>query len=353
MTLAHMGVAIVLAGIIGSLAWKTESLQVMRPGDSVSVAGYDMKFKGVENNIEGPNYTTSRATFIATKNGAFVAEMKPEHRVFRVPPQPVTDAAIHTNFISDLYAVLGEPDGKGGYVTRIYHNPLVPWIFLGAVVMAFGGGISITDRRHRIGAPVRARREKSISLPPASPEKVARKRLFLIPLTAFAVLAGFFVYRLALIEQGDVPNLVPSVMIGRPAPEFDLPPLFSRQAGLKSTDLRGKVTLVNFFASWCVPCRAEHPVLALLAKTHGLVLAGVSYKDNPDTVRAWLARMGDPYEIAAMDNDGRTAIDFGVYGVPETYLIDKQGIVRFKQAGPLTPEIVQTQILPLVAELNK
>ena len=157
MTITHAALAVVIAGITGSAFWTEEKIQVQHPGETISVAGYEMTLNGVEDGVPGPNYTASRASFTATKNGAFVAEMKPEKRLYKMPPRPTTDAAIHTNFISDLYAVVGDPDGKGGYVTRLYHNSLVPWIFIGAVIMVFGGLVSLTDRRHRVGAPSRKR----------------------------------------------------------------------------------------------------------------------------------------------------------------------------------------------------
>jgi len=157
MSITHAALAVVIVGITGSAAWTTEKIQVMRPGETVSLAGYDMTLNGVEDGIKGPNYTASRASFTARKDGAWVADMSPEKRLYTMPPRPTTDAAIHTNFISDLYAVVGDADGKGGYVTRLYHNTLVPWIFIGAVIMVFGGMVSLTDRRHRIGAPSRKR----------------------------------------------------------------------------------------------------------------------------------------------------------------------------------------------------
>lgn len=155
MTLAHAGLAIVIIGIVGSTAWKTEKIQVMHFGDTVNVAGYDLTLKGVVEGVRGPNYTASRATFVAKRDGHFVAELYPEKRMYEMPPRPTTNAAIHTNFIGDLYAVVGDRDEKGGYVTRLYYNPLVPWIFIGAAIMAFGGFVSLTDRRYQIGVPKR------------------------------------------------------------------------------------------------------------------------------------------------------------------------------------------------------
>jgi len=155
MTITHLALAVVIIGITGSAVWTSEKIQVMRPGETVTLSGFDLTLNGVEDGIKGPNYTASRASFTARKNGEVVAQMSPEKRLYTMPPRPTTDAAIHTNFINDLYVVVGDPDGKGGYVTRLYHNTLVPWIFIGAVLMVFGGLVSLSDRRHRIGAPTR------------------------------------------------------------------------------------------------------------------------------------------------------------------------------------------------------
>jgi cytochrome c-type biogenesis protein CcmF len=361
MTLAHAGFAIALIGISGSLAWRTEKIEVMRPGETVKVAGYQLTLKGVEDNIKGPNYSASRATFIASKNGRFIAEMKPERRMYTVPPQPTTDIAIRTNLISDLYVVIGEPDGKGAHVARLYHIPLVPWIFFGALVMVAGGAMSLSDRRHRVGAPVRKQSLQAAAfagglqapaLPISAGAAALPGRMFLLPISVFLILVGFLVYRLALVGEGDTPNLIASVLIGKEVPAFELPPLLAEKPGLSAADLRGKVTLVNFFASWCEPCRAEHPILSQIAKD-GIMLAGINYKDQPEDARAWLANLGDPYTVIAADRAGRTGIDFGVYGVPESYLIDKEGVIRFKQTGPLTAEIIREKLIPLVEKLSK
>jgi cytochrome c-type biogenesis protein CcmF len=155
MTMAHAGLAIVIIGVVGSTAWKTEKIQVMHLGDTVDVSGYQLTLKGVEEHVQGPNYIAVRATFTASKNGNFIAELKPEKRLYDMPPRPTTNAAIHTNFLGDLYVVIGDPGAAGGYVTRLYYNPLVPWIFIGAGIMAVGGIVSLTDRRYRIGVPHR------------------------------------------------------------------------------------------------------------------------------------------------------------------------------------------------------
>jgi cytochrome c-type biogenesis protein CcmF len=351
MSLAHLGIAIVLIGISGSLAWQSETLLVMRPGQSVHIAGYTLRFVGVDDNIRGPNYTADRAMFIAEKNGRPVAAMQPERRQYDNPPEPKSTVAIHTNFVSDLYVVLGASDDKGGHIVHVFHNPLVPWIFFGAVVMVFGGLVSLSDRRYRIGAPKTAKTILNLNPPPETPLKIPTSIRYALPALAFLALLGVFFWRLNQTATGDTPNLIPSVLIDKPAPTFDLPPLYAGQPGFKTADLKGHVTLVNFFASWCIPCRAEHPLLRDLAGS-GMVLVGINYKDKTENGQAFLAELGNPYRVIAADASGRTGIDFGVYGVPETYLIDRNGVIRYKQTGPLTDDIVRKEILPLAEKLK-
>jgi DsbE subfamily thiol:disulfide oxidoreductase len=178
-----------------------------------------------------------------------------------------------------------------------------------------------------------------------------RRWLVLAPLAIFVVLLGLFAVRLAKMERGDMPNDIKTVLIDKPAPEFQLPPLLMDKPGLASGDLVGKVTLVNFFASWCIPCRAEHPLLSQLKGQVAVV--GIAYKNDAADARGWLAALGDPYDAIALDRDGRVAIDFGVYGVPESYLIDRAGRIRYAWKKPFTPQEIRTTLLPLVAELNK
>jgi DsbE subfamily thiol:disulfide oxidoreductase len=233
-------------------------------------------------------------------------------------------------------------------------------------MMVLGGVVSLTDRHHRIGAPLR-RIVSKIATPPAAgqpaagsaaaagsaPRKASRSWLYLAPFLVFAILGAFFIHRLQLAARGDTPNLIPSVMIDKPAPPFDLPPLMEGGQGFKRADLQGQVTLVSFFASWCAPCRIEHPLVQELAQTPGLAVVGVNYKDKPEDAKAWLAQLGDPYKTVAVDAHGRAGIDFGLYGVPEAYLIDKQGVIRFKQIGPLSQDVIDKQLVPMVEKLNK
>ncbi|MDP6390655.1 MAG: heme lyase CcmF/NrfE family subunit [Alphaproteobacteria bacterium] len=170
MTVAHLGLAIAVAGVTGASLWETESIQIMKPGDQVNVAGYDIAFVGVED-LRGPNYLAERGTFTVAKDGERIAILQPEKRRYVVSRQDTTEAAIRTTGIYDLYLVLGENNGKGGWTTRFYHKPLVPWLWIGSLVMVLGGLISLSDRRLRVGAPSRRpKRGKGAAAAPAAAE---------------------------------------------------------------------------------------------------------------------------------------------------------------------------------------
>jgi cytochrome c biogenesis protein CcmG/thiol:disulfide interchange protein DsbE len=170
---------------------------------------------------------------------------------------------------------------------------------------------------------------------------------FVIPLAIFIVLVGFLARGLKLD-----PREVPSPLIGKSAPAFQLTKLDAPEQTLKRDDLLGKVWVLNVWASWCAPCREEHPVLVELARRKLVPVYGLNYKDTRANGQAFLKQLGNPYEASLFDGDGRVGIDYGVYGVPETFVIDRQGIVRLKLVGPLTPDSVRTRIEPLLKELN-
>jgi DsbE subfamily thiol:disulfide oxidoreductase len=176
------------------------------------------------------------------------------------------------------------------------------------------------------------------------------RRTALLPLVLFLALAALVVWRLVLMDRGDLPKDIPTVMLDKPVPTFDLPPVAAGQPGLSTADFKGKVTLVNFFATWCVPCREEHALLANL--TDKVAVVGIAYKDNAAAVQNYLAGQGNPYRQVGADADGRVAIDFGVYGVPESYLVDGEGRIRYAWKKPFTPEEIRTRLLPLVAALT-
>lgn len=174
------------------------------------------------------------------------------------------------------------------------------------------------------------------------------KAKFLIPLVLFVVLVVF----LAIGLNRD-PHEVPSPLINKPAPAFDIAQLEEANKTFSPASMKGQVWILNVWASWCVACREEHPVLVELAKSQIAPVIGLDYKDKRDDALAMLSRQGNPYTLSAFDGNGRVGIDYGVYGVPETYIIDKAGVIRFKHIGPITTELLNQNIFPLVSELKK
>ncbi|MGE4659701.1 MAG: DsbE family thiol:disulfide interchange protein [Arenicellales bacterium] len=170
---------------------------------------------------------------------------------------------------------------------------------------------------------------------------------FLAPLLIFIVVAVFLAVGLKLD-----PREVPSPLIDKPAPQFELPRLLQMGGVVSTADLRGEVWLLNVWASWCVACRVEHPLLNDLAAKRLIRIVGLNYKDAPADARTWLREFGNPYDIIAVDRQGEAGIDWGVYGVPETFVIDRSGVIRYKHIGPLDAKVLNETIVPLVRQLT-
>ena len=179
-------------------------------------------------------------------------------------------------------------------------------------------------------------------------ESRRRRALMLLPLGAFLVLA--LAFGIGLTRD---PSVIPSVLVGKPVPTFSLPPVKGRTLGLSSADLVGEVSLVNVFASWCTACRIEHPLFMRLRREGVVPIHGLNYKDEPDDAARWLDTLGDPYTRTGADRNGRVSIDWGVYGVPETFIVDAEGRIRFKHIGPITPEAWNETMLPLIEEFRR
>jgi len=170
---------------------------------------------------------------------------------------------------------------------------------------------------------------------------------YLAPLVLFIVMAVFLALGLNLN-----PRDIPSPLINQPAPDFSLPVLGQPGRSLTKHALMGDVWIFNVWASWCGSCRIEHPIFNQLAKKKLVTLVGLNYKDEPEAAKQWLAQLGNPYDISVMDQEGRTGIDYGVYGVPETFIIDKKGIIRYKHTGPVEVNDMQNILIPLIKQLQ-
>ncbi|MGQ0662304.1 MAG: DsbE family thiol:disulfide interchange protein [Pseudomonadota bacterium] len=176
-----------------------------------------------------------------------------------------------------------------------------------------------------------------------------RQLIFVVPLVAFAAVAAWFAFGLTRD-----PSVLPSALIDRPMPEFELPALKgSGVPGFSDKTVKGRVALVNVFASWCVPCRIEHPIFMRLAAENRVPIYGINYKDWWENARDWLTELGNPYLAIGYDESGRVGIDWGVYGVPETFVVDRQGRIRYKRVGPITPAVLNDVLLPLIDRLEK
>jgi len=180
---------------------------------------------------------------------------------------------------------------------------------------------------------------------------MSRRLIVLVPLVLFLAAALAFA---VLLLSDRRPDSIPSVLLDRPAPKLTLPPLAgSGVPGIDETTLQGQVTLVNLWASWCLPCQAEHPLLVDLAGRGDVLVVGINWKDKPDAAAAFLARLGNPFAAIGVDESGRAGIEWGISGVPESFLVDRDGVVRFRWVGPLDPVIIEERLLPLVAELGE
>jgi len=218
---------------------------------------------------------------------------------------------------------------------------------LAALVVAPAGARALRPApRHWLASDVAEAPESTTSAVGAR-----RHWTFAVPVVAFVAIAAFL-----LVGLFREPQKIPSPLIDKPAPAFDLPLLPTREAGAEgrflSSQLAGKPYLLNVWASWCAPCLQEHPLFVELAKHKLVPLIGIGYKDDPTAARNWLARHGNPYDVVAADRDGRVAIEWGVYGVPETFVVDATGKIRYKHIGPVTPEVMERQLLPLVRRLT-
>ncbi len=182
----------------------------------------------------------------------------------------------------------------------------------------------------------------------AEDKRQSKRFLLFTPIAVFVFIAIAFAWGLTRD-----PKILPSTLIGKSVPQFSLPPVMGRSLGLSTVDLRGDVSLVNVFASWCVECRLEHPLIMQLKAEGVVTVHGLNYKDKPDDAARWLNSLGDPYTRTGADINGRVGIEWGVYGVPETFVITKDGTIAYKHIGPLSVEVLEKKIIPLIQRLKE
>jgi cytochrome c biogenesis protein CcmG/thiol:disulfide interchange protein DsbE len=312
----------------------------MAVGDTTTVNGYTFTFRGTRE-VPGPNYTATRGLIEVSHNGKRLRDMRPEKRIYRVQNNPMTEAAIATGFTRDLYVSLGEPVGGGEWIVRVYVKPFVDWIWGGCLLMALGGVIAATDRPLPVAPPCRGARhgvggsrrheEAEVSYPPGG-----------LPGPGGLSAGGTRLESAGGAVAAD----------WQTGTRIDLPRLDDPAQRVRTQDLLGKVWMLNVWASWCAACRDEHPLLVEMARRKIVPIYGLDYKDSRAAGLQTLSRFGDPYVVSLFDADGRVGIDWGVYGVPETFIIDKAGVIRMKHIGPLTPDVVRDKIEPLVRQLN-
>lgn len=179
------------------------------------------------------------------------------------------------------------------------------------------------------------------------------KTRFMIPAAVFLLMVAIFGLVLYQINQGRNIKEVPSPLIGKTVPQFELPLLLKEGESFSSSQFSGRISLVNVWASWCVSCRHEHDLLMQMSRSLDIAMIGINYKDEKPDALKWLNERGNPYQATIYDYDGRAAIDWGVYGTPESFIVDKQGIIRYKHTGPITPDKLQQEILPLINQLKQ
>ena len=347
MTISHAALGVVVLGAVATGAWHLEVIETLKPGEKTRIAGYDVTLVRVDN-VQGPNYVAERAILAVTVGGRpFTMLRARAPPVHGAAPPGRRDRHPHQRFARSL-----RRSGRG----RSQHRLGRPALSQSAGAMDLAGRRALRLRRLRVVerpppqdrrtlAPAGGTGGRMIMFLPSAPSSVGRL-LFLLPLATLALMAGFFAWSLM---AGRDPASIGSVMVGRPAPRLDLRALRDGDKPLTDALLRtGKPTIVNFFASWCTPCLAEHPLFTRLAQRDGAVIIGIAWKNKPEEARAWLAKLGDPFLYAGQDFDGRTGLDWGLSGVPETYLIDGNGIVRFHFRGPITEKDVRDTVLPFL-----
>ena len=371
-TTAHLGVAVLVVGTVGAGNWQSEREQVMQPGESLALAGYNFELQSIGGRARPQLYGSARrGSGAAGQRGGCAAPA-------RAPPLSGAGHLDHGGRDSHDLALRPLCRGRRGCAQRRHGDPYPSQptrpLDLDRRTRHGGGRCRLADRPPPPGWRARAtaalgtgcrccRRGRLRSMTDEStqapveeqaeekPVSAFRRLRYLAPVFLFVALAAALAVQLLTGE----PSKVPSALIDKPVPEFSLPPVqgFEKAGGFATADLgNGEIALVNIFASWCGPCRVEHPLLMALAEAGTVPLYGINYKDTPDDAERWLGRLGNPYTLMGADLNGRTGIEWGVYGVPETFVVDGSGRIRHRHVGVLSKYDLDETILPLIEDLR-
>ena len=336
MILAHFGVGLFLVGASLTNAVSSEKHLRMVAGDSFELAGYNFVFEGTRG-VRGPNYVADEGEFIVYKAGKRVTSLYPQKRRYS-NGQVMTEAALDPGLTRDLYCRLGEPlDDRARLGDQAVPQAFHP-LYLDRRPADDGRRLpGRDDRRYRRSAPV----DRIQGL--TQTWRRRRHDRQTVPVIIFLALGILLAVGLKIADHK---TEIPSPLIGKQMPEFTCRCWGSRKYMVAHDELIGTPFLLNVWASWCVTCRVEHPVIEELAQSGLIRVVGLNYRDEEADAQAWLARFGNPYELNIADITGRTAIDFGVYAAPESFLVDPEGTIVFKQIGAVTPEIIREEIVP-------
>ena len=301
MTIAHAALGFVVLGAVGTGAWHLELMHTMKPGETRRFRRLSRSRWSGSKTCRAPTTSPSAPPLAVSVGGRPYTVLQPERRLFTVQRRQVAETAIHTNLLRDLYATLGEGEPNTGWVIRLYLQSAGALDLAGRRALRAGRlrlALRPPPPHRRAVAPARSRQ-------PAERRRCSRRLLFLLPLLTLALMAGFFAWSLL---AGRDPASIGSVLVGRPAPRLDLPRAARRRsAAHRRAAATGKPVLVNFFASWCTPCLAEHPLFTRLAEREGAAIIGIAWKNKPEEARAWLKRLGDPFKLAGLDLEARPA----------------------------------------------
>ncbi len=326
MTLAHIGFAVLIIGIMLSSMLNQEREVRIKPGDAVDIGPYQFFFIDTQG-VNGSNYRGIQAAFEVVKNDRHVTNLYPEKRIYTVREMVMTKVDIHPGIFRDLYIALGEPLDDNFWSVRLYYKPFVRWIWFGGMIMIIGGLLTLFRTRS------------------CYEDKMKNKKIAIIlPFVILFALCGIFWRELFYSTPGELP----SALVGEEVPDFALPNLFEPLKSFTPKDFAGHVALINVWATWCYACAVEQPMLMKIKKQYHVPIYSIDYKDNPKDAKEFLERNGNPYVMTGCDLKGDTAIDFGVYGTPETFVIDPSGKIIYRYIGAISEKGWEETLYPLI-----